>query len=90
METRSRTITWEDPFEVVKAAPGRSGLELLKEIFENRLPLPPISETDPPKGIGEVTMIAIVPAIVNAVAHATGHRFTELPVTATKIRDALE
>jgi CO/xanthine dehydrogenase Mo-binding subunit len=50
--------------------------------------LPPISETDPPKGMGEVTMIAIVPAIVNAIAHATGHRFTELPVTATKIREA--
>ena len=51
--------------------------------------LPPLSDTDPPKGMGEVTMIAIVPAIVNAVAHATGHRFTELPVTPAKIREAL-
>lgn len=51
--------------------------------------LPPLSDTDPSKGIGEVTMIAIVPAIVNAIAHATGHRFTELPVTAAKIREAL-
>ena len=40
------------------------------------------------KGMGEVTMIAIVPAIVNAIAHATGHRSRELPVTATKIREA--
>ena len=52
--------------------------------------LPPLSDTDPPKGIGEVTMIAIVPAIVNAIAHATGHRFTELPVTAAKILEVLK
>jgi len=51
--------------------------------------LPPLSETDPPKGMGEVTMIAIVPAIVNAVAHATGHRFTDLPITADKIKGVL-
>ena len=30
-------------------------------------------------------MIAIVPAIVNAIAHATGLRFRELPVTAEKV-----
>ncbi|MEH6415666.1 xanthine dehydrogenase family protein molybdopterin-binding subunit [Pseudomonas sp. CGJS7] len=47
--------------------------------------LPPISATDPPKGMAEVVMIPIVPAIVNAIAHATGHRFRELPVTADKI-----
>lgn len=51
--------------------------------------LPPLADTDPPKGIGEVTMIAVVPAIVNAVAHAIGHRFTELPVTPAKIKEAL-
>jgi len=48
METRnrrSRTVTWEDPFEVLKAAPGRTGLELLKEVFEKRLPPPPIAQT---------------------------------------------
>lgn len=52
--------------------------------------LPPLSDTDPPKGMGEVVMIAIVPAIVNAVAHAIGHRFTELPVTAEMIREVLQ
>lgn len=51
--------------------------------------LPALSETDPPKGMAEVVMIAVVPAIVNAVAHATGHRFRELPVTAEKVRMAL-
>jgi uncharacterized protein (TIGR00369 family) len=45
MEPRSRTISWQDPFEALKAASGRSGLELLQEMFENRLPPPPISQT---------------------------------------------
>ncbi len=49
--------------------------------------LPPLSETDPPKGIAEVVMIPIVPAIVNAIADATGRRFTELPVTAERLRE---
>ena len=42
---RSRTITWEDPFEILKAAPGKTGLELLREVFEGRLPPPPIGGT---------------------------------------------
>lgn len=44
------------------------------------------SNADPPKGIGEVVMIAMTPAIANAVAHAIGKRFYELPLTAEKIR----
>jgi len=51
--------------------------------------LPALSDTDPPKGMAEVVMIAVVPAIVNAIAHATGHRFRELPVTPNKIQAAL-
>lgn len=48
METqkkRSRTVTWEDPFLTVQAAPGRTGLEILKDVFEGRLPAPPIAHT---------------------------------------------
>ncbi|MCL1635301.1 molybdopterin-dependent oxidoreductase [Luteimonas sp. SX5] len=51
--------------------------------------LPPVSETDPPKGMAEVVMIAVVPAIVNGIAHATGLRFRELPVTPEKVLAAL-
>ena len=51
--------------------------------------LPALSETDPPKGMAEVTMIPIIPALVNAIAHATGHRFRETPVTAENIRKVL-
>ncbi|GGD92289.1 xanthine dehydrogenase family protein molybdopterin-binding subunit [Caballeronia grimmiae] len=51
--------------------------------------LPPLSETDPPKGIAEVVMIPVVGAIVNAIAHAIGHRFTALPVTPKNIQEVL-
>jgi CO/xanthine dehydrogenase Mo-binding subunit len=51
--------------------------------------LPPLSETDPPKGVAEVVMIPIVPAVANAIAHAIGKRFYELPITPEKIREAL-
>ena len=51
--------------------------------------LPPLTETDPPKGMAEVTMIPVVGAIVNGLAHAIGHRFTDLPVTPQQIQDAL-
>jgi CO/xanthine dehydrogenase Mo-binding subunit len=39
--------------------------------------------------MAEVVMIAIVPAIVNGVAHATGLRFRDLPVTPEKVLTAL-
>src|SRR6185437_3906948 len=48
METkkeRSRTVSWEDPFIAMQAAPGRTGLELLSEIFAGKLPPPPITQT---------------------------------------------
>ncbi|HEX9773357.1 MAG TPA: molybdopterin cofactor-binding domain-containing protein, partial [Steroidobacteraceae bacterium] len=51
--------------------------------------LAPLSDSDPPKGMAEVVMIAVVPAIVNGIAHATGLRFRELPVTPEKVLAAL-
>jgi CO/xanthine dehydrogenase Mo-binding subunit len=51
--------------------------------------LPPLGPTDVPKGMGELVMIPVAPAILNAIADATGKRFHELPVTAEKIRAAL-
>ncbi|HEY0662518.1 MAG TPA: molybdopterin cofactor-binding domain-containing protein [Lysobacter sp.] len=51
--------------------------------------LPALSGTDPPKGMAEVVMIAVVPAIANAVTHATGHRFRELPITPEKVLAAI-
>jgi xanthine dehydrogenase YagR molybdenum-binding subunit len=37
------------------------------------------------KGIGELTAVAVAPAIVNAVYHATGKRIRDLPITAEKL-----
>jgi CO/xanthine dehydrogenase Mo-binding subunit len=51
--------------------------------------LPPLSDTDPPKGIAEVVMIPVVGAIVNGIAHATGLRFRDLPVSPEKIQEKL-
>lgn len=51
--------------------------------------LPPLSPTDPPKGIAEVVMIPIVAAIVNGIAHATGHHFTSLPVTPEQVKEVV-
>jgi CO/xanthine dehydrogenase Mo-binding subunit len=52
--------------------------------------LPPLSETDPPKGIAEVVMIPVVGAIVNGLAHATGRRFRDLPVGVQTIQETLQ
>jgi uncharacterized protein (TIGR00369 family) len=43
--TRSRTVSWQDPSEVARAAVGRGGLELLREMFAGKLPPPPITAT---------------------------------------------
>lgn len=39
---RTRSITWEDPHALAKAAVGLSGLEYLKKIVAGELPPPPI------------------------------------------------
>jgi len=51
--------------------------------------LAPLSDTSPPKGIAEVVTIPIIPAIGNAIAHATGKRFYEFPITPEKIKQQL-
>jgi CO/xanthine dehydrogenase Mo-binding subunit len=51
--------------------------------------LPPLSRTDPPKGIAEVVMIPVVGAIGNGIAHAIGHHFHRLPITPERIREVL-
>jgi len=51
--------------------------------------LPSLQPGDPPKGMAEVVMIPIVPAILNAIHDATGHRFQSLPVTQAIIMGVL-
>lgn len=43
--SRERTITWEDPLEIVRGAEGRTGLELMRAIATGELPPPPITQT---------------------------------------------
>jgi CO/xanthine dehydrogenase Mo-binding subunit len=51
--------------------------------------LPPVTPDEPPKGIAEVVMIPVVPALLNAIFDATGRRFQSLPVTQAMLKGAL-
>jgi len=48
--------------------------------------LPPLTPDEPPKGMAEVVMIPVVPALLNAIFDATGHRFQQLPVTQAMLK----
>jgi hypothetical protein len=50
--------------------------------------LPPLPN-EAPKGIAEVVMIPVVPALLNAIFDATGRRFDALPVTQRMIKGVL-
>ena len=49
----------------------------------------PVSPREPPKGMAEVVMIPVVPALLNAIYDATGHRFRSLPVTPDMLKRVL-
>jgi len=51
--------------------------------------LEPVSPDEPGRGIAEAALTPIAPAIANAVADATGHRFHQLPITPDKVLEAL-
>lgn len=51
--------------------------------------LPPVSPKEPPKGMAEVIMIPVVPALLNAIHDATGHRFRSLPVTPDMLKRSM-
>ena len=51
--------------------------------------LPPLTPNEPPKGMAEVVMIPVVPALLNAIFDATGRRFQSLPVTQSILKGAL-
>ena len=49
----------------------------------------PALPDEKPKGIAEVVMIPVVPALLNAIYDATGRRFNALPVTQSLLKGAL-
>ncbi|KRR03529.1 xanthine dehydrogenase family protein molybdopterin-binding subunit [Bradyrhizobium valentinum] len=51
--------------------------------------LPPLTPDELPKGMAEVVMVPVVPAILNAIFDATGRRFQSLPVTASLLKGVL-
>lgn len=51
--------------------------------------LPPLSDTDPSKGMAELSMITIVASITNAIADATGHYFYHHPIKPEEILKVL-
>ena len=51
---------------------------------------PYASEPFGAKGVGEVSLFGIAPAIANALAHATGVRIKDLPMTSEKILEHLK
>ena len=52
--------------------------------------LPPVDPDEQPKGMAEGVMIPVVPALLNAIYDAAGHRFQSLPVTQAMIKGALK
>jgi CO/xanthine dehydrogenase Mo-binding subunit len=50
--------------------------------------LPPVDANERPKGMAEVVMIPVVPALLNAIFDATGRRFRSLPVTQAMLKEA--
>jgi CO/xanthine dehydrogenase Mo-binding subunit len=50
--------------------------------------LPPLTETDPPRGVAEAVMVPVIAATGNAIAQATGRRIYDLPFTPEKIAAA--
>jgi CO/xanthine dehydrogenase Mo-binding subunit len=52
--------------------------------------LPPVAPDERPKGVAEVVMMPVAPALLNAIYDATGHRFQSLPVTQAMIKGALK
>ncbi len=52
--------------------------------------LPPCLPNEPPRGMAEVVMIPVVPALLNAIFDATGRRFQSLPVTQAMLKGALK
>ena len=66
----------------------RAGLRFAAARSRDRDP-PPLASNEPPKGVAEVVMIPVVPALLNAIFDATGHRFRSLPVTQDLLKGVL-
>lgn len=48
-----------------------------------------VASNNPPTGMGEIGVVAVAPAIANAVAQLTGKRLRHLPMSAERVKKAL-
>jgi CO/xanthine dehydrogenase Mo-binding subunit len=55
--------------------------EIYPIIVEREFPYGPFGA----KGLGETPIIAVAPAVINAIAHATGVRLSEIPATPERL-----
>ena len=49
-----------------------------------------IASDNPPTGMGEIGVIAVAPAIANAMFKLTGKRLRHIPMTAERVQAALK
>lgn len=56
---------------------------------QTQVVIPPLSDTDPPKGMAELAMTTIVASVTNAVADATGHYFYHHPIRPNEVLEVL-
>ena len=48
-----------------------------------------VTSDNPPSGMGEIGVVAVAPAIANAVFQLTGKRLRHLPMTAERVKKTL-
>ena len=48
-----------------------------------------VTSDNPPTGMGEIGVVAVAPAIANAVFQLTGKRLRHLPMSAERVKKAL-
>jgi len=86
-------LKWDDSGHMLNPHPRTYRLPLAKDVPPIEVIL--VEETDPygpcgAKGIGEIGTNCAAPAIANAVAHATGLRLKQLPMTPERVWQALQ
>jgi probable selenate reductase molybdenum-binding subunit len=86
-------LKWNDAGQILNPHPRTYRLPLAKDIPPIDVML--IEDADPygpcgAKGIGEIGTNCAAPAIANAIAHATGIRLRELPMTPERVWSALQ
>ena len=60
--------------------------KIVPMVFEDPDPTGPFGA----KGVGEIALVGVAPAIANAIASAVGVRMRKLPMTPERVSDAID